>query len=48
MKIRTATTEGLQDVLRRLFEIDGVTGTDTIVVLETVLDHPDQHAAPLS
>ncbi|MPZ83048.1 MAG: AsnC family transcriptional regulator [Actinophytocola sp.] len=48
VKIRTATTEELQDVLRRLFEIDGVTGTQTIVVLETVLDHPDQTTAPLS
>lgn len=35
-KIRTASTEDLQDVLRRLFAIDGVTGTQTIVVLETV------------
>lgn len=36
-KIRTATTEDLQDVLRRIFTIDGVTGTQTIVVLETVI-----------
>jgi Lrp/AsnC family transcriptional regulator, leucine-responsive regulatory protein len=35
-KIRTATTEDLQDVLRQLFTIKGVTGTQTIVVLETV------------
>ncbi|MFF5171798.1 Lrp/AsnC family transcriptional regulator [Micromonospora sp. NPDC000089] len=33
-KIRTATTEDLQAVLRRLFAIDGVTSTQTIVVLE--------------
>jgi Lrp/AsnC family transcriptional regulator, leucine-responsive regulatory protein len=37
-KIRTASTEALQDVLRRVFEIDGVTGTQTIVVLETMFD----------
>ena len=35
-KIRTATTEDLQDVLRQLFAIKGVTGTQTIVVLETI------------
>jgi DNA-binding Lrp family transcriptional regulator len=38
VKIRTGTTEQLQDVLRRVFEIDGVTGTRTIVVLETVFE----------
>jgi len=32
------TTEALQAVLRRLFDIDGVTGTQTIVVLETFLE----------
>lgn len=40
VKIRTGTTEELQDVLRRLFAVDGVTGTQTIVVLETVFDQP--------
>jgi DNA-binding Lrp family transcriptional regulator len=39
-KIRTATTEGLQDVLRRIFTIEGVTGTNTIVVLETAFERP--------
>jgi Lrp/AsnC family leucine-responsive transcriptional regulator len=39
-KIRTATTEELQDVLRRIFAIDGVTGTKTIVVLETAFERP--------
>jgi DNA-binding Lrp family transcriptional regulator len=38
VKIRTATTELLQDVLRRIFAVDGVTGTQTIVVLETVFE----------
>jgi DNA-binding Lrp family transcriptional regulator len=38
VKVRTATTEALQDVLRRIFAIDGVTGTQTIVVLESVFE----------
>lgn len=37
-KIRTASTEALQDVLRRIFAVDGVTGTQTIVVLETMFE----------
>ena len=40
MKIRTATTEALQAVLRRIFEIPGVSGTQTIVVLETCFERP--------
>jgi len=40
VKIRTATPERLQAVLRRLFEIDGVTGTQTIVALETFFERP--------
>ena len=46
VKIRTATTEGLQDVLRRLFAIDGVSGTQTIVVLETVFEGAGGERAP--
>ena len=38
VKVRTATTEQLQDVLRRLFEITGVSGTRTTVVLETFFE----------
>jgi Lrp/AsnC family transcriptional regulator, leucine-responsive regulatory protein len=38
VKIRTSTTEELQDSLRRIFAIDGVTGTQTIVVLETFFE----------
>ena len=38
LKIRTSTTEALQDVLRRIFDIDGIIGTQTIVVLETALE----------
>ncbi|MFI5487818.1 Lrp/AsnC family transcriptional regulator [Micromonospora echinaurantiaca] len=40
VKIRTPTTEQLQAVLRRVFDIDGVTGTETIVVLETFFERP--------
>lgn len=49
VKIRTETTEDLQAVLRRLFAIDGVTSTQTIVVLESFFERPvdvhDQHPA---
>lgn len=40
VKIRTATTEDLQAVLRRLFAVNGVTSTQTIVVLESVFERP--------
>lgn len=40
VKLRTPTTEDLQASLRRLFAIDGVTGTQTIVVLETFFERP--------
>jgi DNA-binding Lrp family transcriptional regulator len=40
VKIRTATTEDLQAVLRRIFAVDGVTGTQTIVVLESFFERP--------
>lgn len=40
VKVRTATTGDLQTVLRRVFGIDGVTGTQTIVVLETFFERP--------
>ena len=46
VKIRTGTTEELQDVLRRLFKIDGVSGTQTIVVLETVFEGAGGPQAP--
>jgi DNA-binding Lrp family transcriptional regulator len=38
VKVRTPTTEDLQAALRRLFAIDGVTGTQTIVVLESFFE----------
>ncbi|GGQ61504.1 Lrp/AsnC family transcriptional regulator [Couchioplanes azureus] len=46
VKIRAATPEHLQAVLRRLFDIDGVTGTQTIVVLETFFERPVDVTGP--
>jgi DNA-binding Lrp family transcriptional regulator len=40
VKVRTATTELLQASLREIYAIDGVTGTETIVVLETFFERP--------
>jgi DNA-binding Lrp family transcriptional regulator len=45
-KVRAASNHHLQDVLRRLFAVDGVTGTQTIVVLETLFERPVDPAAP--
>ncbi|MEY9904691.1 Lrp/AsnC family leucine-responsive transcriptional regulator [Catenulispora sp. MAP12-49] len=39
-KVRTATTEQLQDVLRRLYTVDGVSKTQATVVLETFFERP--------
>jgi DNA-binding Lrp family transcriptional regulator len=40
VKVRTATTEHLQDVLRRIYAIGGVSGTQATVVLETFFERP--------
>lgn len=40
VKVRTATTEQLQDVLRRLYAIEGVSGTHATVSLETFFERP--------
>jgi Lrp/AsnC family transcriptional regulator, leucine-responsive regulatory protein len=40
VKVRTGTTEQLQDVLRRLYAIEGVSGTQATVVLETFFERP--------
>ncbi|GGZ86429.1 transcriptional regulator [Streptomyces bluensis] len=40
VKVRTATTDQLQDVLRRLYTIEGVSGTQATVVLETFFERP--------
>lgn len=38
LKVRTPTTERLQDVLRRLYAIEGVSGTKAAVVLDTFFE----------
>ncbi|MGW4152545.1 Lrp/AsnC family transcriptional regulator [Micromonospora chersina] len=40
VKIRVGTPEQLQASLRRLFQIEGVTGTQTVVVLESFFERP--------
>lgn len=40
VKVRTSTTEQLQDVLRRLYAIEGVSGTQATMVLETFFERP--------
>ncbi|SDC12381.1 Lrp/AsnC family transcriptional regulator [Actinokineospora iranica] len=40
VKVRAAGTAELQDALREIFDLDGVTGTQTIVVLETFFERP--------
>ena len=40
VKVRSATTEQLQATLRRLHAVDGVTGAQTIVVLQTFFERP--------
>ncbi|WP_030785893.1 Lrp/AsnC family transcriptional regulator [Streptomyces sp. NRRL S-920] len=46
VKVRAATTEGLQDVLRRLYAIEGVSGTQATVSLETFFERPVPPAPP--
>lgn len=38
LKVRTAGPRELQDVLRRVFQVDGVTVTQTVIVLETFFE----------
>ncbi|NUP51013.1 MAG: Lrp/AsnC family transcriptional regulator, partial [Catenulispora sp.] len=38
VKVRTASTEQLQDVLRRIYGVAGVSGTQATVVLETFFE----------
>ncbi|MEV0586562.1 Lrp/AsnC family transcriptional regulator [Nonomuraea sp. NPDC050310] len=45
-KVRTASTAELQQVLRRLFEVEGVSSTQTIVVLESFFER-GVHVPPL-
>ncbi|MGH3738550.1 MAG: Lrp/AsnC family transcriptional regulator, partial [Micromonosporaceae bacterium] len=46
LKVRTATTEQLQETLQRLHGIGGVTGTETIVVLESCFERPVDPSTP--
>ncbi|MEV7181705.1 Lrp/AsnC family transcriptional regulator [Kitasatospora sp. NPDC093679] len=46
VKVRTATTEQLQDVLRRLYAVEGVNGTQATVSLETFFERPPSPAIP--
>lgn len=52
LKVRVGSAQDLQDVLRRLYDIDGVAGTEAIVVLNTMFErsvpvgsgpHPEAH-----
>jgi Lrp/AsnC family transcriptional regulator, leucine-responsive regulatory protein len=40
VKVRTTSTAQLQDVLRRIYAIGGVSGTQATVVLETFFERP--------
>lgn len=46
VKVRASSPEQLQAVLRRIFDVDGVTGAQTIVVLETFFERPVAVADP--
>ncbi|GAB2570962.1 Lrp/AsnC family transcriptional regulator [Kribbella endophytica] len=40
VKVRTGSTEALQATLRALHQVDGVTSTQTVVVLESFFERP--------
>jgi Lrp/AsnC family transcriptional regulator, leucine-responsive regulatory protein len=40
LKVRAATPGDLQAVLRQVYKLDGVTGTEAIVALDTFFDRP--------
>jgi len=40
LKVRAASTRDLQAVLRRVYEVEGINGTESIVVLETLFERP--------
>jgi DNA-binding Lrp family transcriptional regulator len=46
LKVRTASPQGLQDTLRRIYHMDGITGTEAIMVLETFFDRPPDPRPP--
>jgi DNA-binding Lrp family transcriptional regulator len=45
VKVRSASTGELQQVLKALYDIEGVTGTQAIVVLETFFERPTDPGA---
>jgi Lrp/AsnC family leucine-responsive transcriptional regulator len=47
LKIRTASTASLRGALRQISRVEGVTGTEAVVVLETFFERPpDPAVAP--
>jgi DNA-binding Lrp family transcriptional regulator len=47
LKIRAGSPDGLQDVLKRLYDVSGVGSTNTTVVLQTIFERqPDPLSAP--
>lgn len=46
VKVRTGSTEELQAVLRSLHEVEGVTSTQTVVVLESFFERPTAVSQP--
>jgi Lrp/AsnC family transcriptional regulator, leucine-responsive regulatory protein len=40
LKVRTTTPGDLQAVLRQVYQLDGVTSTEAIIVLDTFFDRP--------
>lgn len=46
VKVRTTSTEALQATLRALHQVDGVTSTQTVVVLESFFERPPAVDAP--
>jgi len=46
VKVRTASPPGLQDTLRRIYYMDGITGTEAIMVLETMFERPPDPRPP--
>jgi Lrp/AsnC family leucine-responsive transcriptional regulator len=46
VKVRAESNAELQAVLRQLYDTDGVTGTETIVVLETIFERAVKPSVP--
>lgn len=46
VKVRAQSNAELQDALRRLHDVDGVSGTETVVVLETIVEQAADARVP--